>query len=139
MTIRHLERLLTPRSVAVIGASDRPGSVGHLVWSNLRSGTFQGPVYAVNKKRPGVTGEPAYASVAELPQAPDLAVVCTPPDTVPGLVAELGALGTRAVIVLSAGLSAAQKQACLDAARPHVLRVLGPNCLGLMTPHIGLN
>jgi acetyltransferase len=139
MTVRHLDRLLTPGSVAVIGASDRSGSVGHLVWSNLRSGAFQGPVYAVNRRRPLLMGEPAHASVAELPQPPDLAVVCTPPDTVPGLVAELGALGTRAVVVLSAGLSAAQKQACLDAARPHVLRLLGPNCLGLMTPRIGLN
>ena len=139
MTVRHLDRLLTPRSVAVIGASDRSGSVGHLVWSNLRGGAFQGPVYAVNRRQPQLLGEPALASVAELPEAPDLAVICTPPDTVPGLVAELGARGTRAAVVLSAGLSPQQKQDCLDAARPHVLRLLGPNCLGLMTPHIGLN
>src|SRR5439155_16770919 len=61
------------------------------------------------------------------------------PDTVPGLIDELGRLGTRAAIVMTAGLSAAQKQAMLGAARPHVLRVLGPNCLGLLSPHLGLN
>lgn len=139
MTIRHLDRLLAPRSVAVIGASGRPGRVGHLVWSNLCSGAFAGPVYAVNPKRPVLAGQRACARIGDLPEAPDLAVVCTPPDTVAGLVAELGALGTRAVVVLSAGLTGAQKQACLDAARPHVLRLLGPNCLGLMTPRLGLN
>lgn len=139
MTIRHLDRLLAPRSVSVIGASGRPGRVGYLVWSNLCSGAFAGPVYAVNPKRPVLAGQRAFAGIGDLPEAPDLAVVCTPPETVAGLVAELGALGTRAVVVLSAGLTGAQKQACLDAARPHVLRLLGPNCLGLMTPRLGLN
>jgi acetyltransferase len=80
-----------------------------------------------------------FARPADLPEAPDLAVICTPPATVPGLVAELGRLGTRAAIVMTAGLGADQKQAVLDAARPHLLRVLGPNCLGLLTPHLGLN
>ena len=139
MTLRHLDRLLTPQSVAVIGASTRAGSVGATVWHNLRSGAFKGPLYAVNPKHPSLDDYPAYARVSDLPTAPDLAVICTPPDTVPGLIAELGAMGTRAVVVMSAGLSPAQKQAALDAARPHVLRLLGPNCLGVMTPRIGLN
>ncbi|MCW5657705.1 MAG: bifunctional acetate--CoA ligase family protein/GNAT family N-acetyltransferase [Burkholderiaceae bacterium] len=139
MTIRHLDRLLTPQSVAVIGASARAGSVGATVWRNLRAGSFGGAVHAVNLKQPLLDGQRAVARVSDLPGPPDLAVVCTPPDTVPGLIGELGAFGTRAVVVLSAGLSAAQKQACLDAARPHVLRLLGPNCLGLMTPRLGLN
>ena len=139
MTIRHLDRLLEPASVAVIGASDRDGSVGATVWKNLRSGAFHGPVHAVNSRHRTVGGEAAYASVDELPGAPDLALICTPPATVPGLVAALGRKGTRAVVVMTAGLDALQKQAVLDAARPFVLRVLGPNCLGLLTPHIGLN
>ena len=139
MTIRNLDRLLTPRSVAVIGASQRAASVGATVWRNLRSGGFEGALHAVNPKRPLLDGVRAFARVQELPEPPDLAVVCTPPATVPGIIAELGAHGTRAAVVLSAGLSAAQKQACLDAARPHVLRLLGPNCLGLMTPHLKLN
>ena len=139
MTIRHLDRLLEPRSIAVIGASDRPGSVGATVWRNLRAGQFSGPVYAVNPKHATLDAQPVFARPADLPQPPDLAVLCTPADTIAGLIAELGRLGTRAAIVMSAGLTDAQKQAALDAARPHVLRVLGPNCLGLLTPHLGLN
>jgi acetyltransferase len=75
----------------------------------------------------------------ELPQAPDLAIVCTPPDTVAPLIAAFGELGTSAAIVMTAGLGAARKQAMLDAARPHTLRILGPNCIGLLTPRRGLN
>ena len=139
MTIRHLDRLLEPASIAVIGASDRPGSVGATVWRNLRAGRFDGPVYAVNPKHAALDGQPVFARPADLPQAPDLAVLCTSPDSIADLIDQLGRLGTRAAIVMTAGLSAAQKQAMLAAARPHVLRVLGPNCLGLLTPHLGLN
>ena len=139
MSIRHLDRLLEPRSVAVIGASDRPASVGATVWRNLRSGTFAGPIRAVNPHHATLDGEPVFAHVADLPEPPDLAVVCTPPDSVAALIGELGRLGTRAAIVMTAGLAREQRQAMLDAARPHLLRVLGPNCLGLLTPRLGLN
>jgi acetyltransferase len=139
MSIRHLEQLLSPRTVAVFGASDRPGSVGATVWNNLAAGGFQGPLWAVNPRRPALAGGPAVASLEELPQAPDLAVICTPPDTVVGLIAALGRAGTRAAIVMTAGLGAERRQAMLDAARPTVMRVLGPNCLGLLSPHLGLN
>ena len=139
MSIRHLDRLLEPRSVVVVGASDRVGSVGATVWRNLRAGHFAGPIFAVNPKHATIDGVAAFARLSDLPQAVDLAVLCTPPATVPGLIGELGQLGTRAAIVVSAGLNSAQKQATLDAARPHLLRVLGPNCLGLLSPHLGLN
>jgi acetyltransferase len=139
MTVRHLDQLLQPTSVAVIGASDRPASVGATVWRNLRAGRFTGPVMAVNPRLRRLDGEPVVASVAALPQVPDLAVICTPPATVPKLIAELGRRGTRAAIVMTAGLDGATRQAMLDAARPHLLRVLGPNCLGLLSPHLGLN
>ena len=139
MSIRHLDRLLEPRSVVVVGASDRVGSVGATVWANLRAGRFEGPIFAVNPKHITLAGLPVFARVGDLPQAPDLAVLCTPPHTVPGLIDDLGRLGTRAAVIITAGLSAAQKQAMLNAARPHLLRVLGPNCLGLLTPHLGLN
>ncbi len=139
MSIRHLEQLLEPRSVAVIGASGRPGSVGATVWRNLRAGTFAGPVYGVNPKHASLDGVPIVSRVADLPAPPDLAVLCTPPGTIAGLIDELGRIGTRAAIVMTAGLGAAQKQAALDAARPYLLRLLGPNCLGLLSPHIGLN
>ena len=139
MSIRHLDPLLNPRSVAVIGASDRAGSVGTTVWRNLRAGHFEGPIHAVNPHQATLDGHVVFAHVADLPSATDLAVICTPPTTVPALITELGELGTRAAIVMTAGLSGAQKQAVLEAARPHLLRVLGPNCLGLITPHLGLN
>jgi acetyltransferase len=139
MSIRHLDQLFEPASVAVIGASARPGSVGAMVWRNLKAGGFAGPRWAVNPKHRELDGEPVVARVADLPEAPDLAVVCTPPATVPGLIAELGARGTRAAVVLTAGFTPVQKQAMLDAARRHVLRILGPNGLGLLSPAIGLN
>jgi acetyltransferase len=139
MSIRNLDFLFNPHSVAVIGASTRPASLGATVWHNLSQGRFGGSLMAVNPKRPALEGRPVVARVADLPEVPELAVICTPPATVPGLIRELGTLGTRAAIVMTAGLSAAQKQDMLDAARVHLLRILGPNCLGLLAPHIGLN
>ena len=146
MSIRNLNFLLRPRSVAVIGASDTPHSVGATVIRNMLSGGFAGPVWPVNLRHVTIAGQKAYQSVDQLPEAPDLAVICTPPQTVPGLVAELGARGCKAVTVLTAGLESVRLedgrngvQAMLEAARPHTLRILGPNCVGLLVPGIGLN
>lgn len=138
MSIRHLDTLFAPASVAVFGASERAASVGGTVWRNL-SGAFQGRLYAVNPKHASVGGAKAWRDVASLPEAPDLAVICTPAATVPGLIAQLGERGTRAAVVVTAGLDKATKQAMLDAARPHTLRILGPNCIGMLVPHRGLN
>lgn len=139
MTIRHLDRLLSPASVVVVGATDRPGSVGSTVWRNLRSGPFTGPVYGVNPHHAELEGVPIFPSVDRLPATPDLALICTPASAVPALVAQLGQRGTRAAVIITAGLSAEDKRAALNAARPFTLRLLGPNCLGLLSPHIGLN
>jgi acetyltransferase len=139
MSIRHLDFLFDPASVAVIGASPRANSVGGTVWRNLRSGGFTGPIWPVNPKHSMIDEAPCFADVAALPQAPELALICTPPASVPGLIKALGEGGTKAAVVLTAGFDAAQKQAMLDAARQHLLRILGPNCLGLLAPHIGLN
>ncbi|HMN20904.1 MAG TPA: bifunctional acetate--CoA ligase family protein/GNAT family N-acetyltransferase [Ottowia sp.] len=139
MSIRNLDSLFDPRSVAVIGASERPFSVGGTLWRNMRSGGFAGPVFPVNPKHDQLSGQRCYARIADLPEVPELAVICTPPATVVGLVRELAARGTRAAVVISAGLTAEQKQAMLDAARPTLLRILGPNCVGLLAPHAGLN
>ncbi len=139
MTIRHLDQLFAPRSVAVFGASDRTGSVGATVWRNVRQGAFKGPRWPVNPKRERLGEDACFADVDSLPEAPELAVICTPPATVPGLIDALGARGTRAAVVLTAGLDAATKAAMLAAAGRHLLRILGPNCLGLLSPHAGLN
>jgi acetyltransferase len=138
MSIRHLDTLFAPASVAVFGASERAASVGGTVWRNL-SGAFQGRLYAVNPKHASVGGAKAWRDVASLPEAPDLAVICTPAATVPSLIAQLGERGTRAAVVVTAGLDTATTQAMLDAARPHTLRILGPNCIGMLVPHRGLN
>jgi acetyltransferase len=139
MSIRHLDALFSPASVAVFGASRRPASVGATVWRNMHSGGFAGRLYPVNPKHAEIDGVKTYPSVAALPEAPDLAVLCTPADTIAPLIAELGARGTRAAIVVTAGLDKAQKQAMLDAAHAHTLRILGPNCIGMLMPHVGLN
>lgn len=139
MSTRHLEALLQPASVVVVGASARPGSLGATAWRNLRAGPFKGAVFAVNPKYRRLDGQSVHERVATLPAPADLALICTPAPTVPALVAELGAHGTRAVIVLSSGLDAEQRQAMLDAARPHLLRVLGPGSIGLLSPQLGLN
>jgi acetyltransferase len=145
MSSRNLEYLLTPHSVALIGASDRPGSVGATVMRNLITAGFDGPIWPVNLRHARVAGRQAFATVADLPEAPELAVICTPARTVPALIAQLGKRGTRAAVVISAGLDARREdgitfsQAMLEAARPHTLRILGPNCLGLLQPRIGLN
>ena len=141
MSIKHLDRLLAPRSVAVIGASGKPHRVGTRVLANLAAGGFAaaGKIWPVNPKYTELHGMPCYARVAALPEAPDLAIICTPPATIVGLIAELGARGTRAVIVMTEVSGRAQRQALLDAARPHLLRILGPGSIGLQAPALGLD
>jgi acetyltransferase len=141
MSIRNLEFAFRARSIAVIGGSESEGSVGRTVMLNVRNAGFAGAIYPVNPKHQEVFGLPCYAKVADLPAAPDLAVLMTPPQTVPGLIADLGRRGTRAAVVLTAGISDANglRPAMLDAAQPHTLRIIGPNCLGIFVPEIGLN
>ena len=146
MSVRNLEFLFAPKSVAVVGASIRPHSLGQTVMANVLAGGFTGPVYPVNPKYREVAGHPCYADVKDLPAAPDLAVLCTPARTIPGLVANLGALGTRGIVILGAGLDVipdgadrSLQQQALEAAQPWQVRLLGPNCLGLLVPPLGLN
>ncbi len=146
MSVRNLDRMFKPRSVAVIGASDRPHSVGAALMRNLLEAGFNGPIVPVNPRAQAVHGIMAYADVAGLPVTPDLAIVATPPDTIAPLVSELGARGTRAAVILTAGFAEGEAkvgreraQQLLDAARPNLLRIVGPNCLGLAVPGIGLN
>ena len=122
MTTRNLEYFFEPKSIAVIGASSREGSVGAVLMQNLIRGSLDAPVYPVNPKRDHVFALPTYPDIASLPQKPDLAVVATPSATVPGIISDLGARGTKAVVVITAGFSdgGAQgqdlKQAMLDSA-----------------------
>ena len=144
--VRHyLQPLLAPRGVALVGATERPGALGEIVHRNLAAGGLRGPLYAVNPKHACLFGEKAYARMADLPEKVDLAVIATPARAVPGIVREAGAAGTRAAVVLSSGFGEAGAegkalQAELErAAHEAGVRVLGPNCLGVMRTDAGLN
>lgn len=146
MSIRNLQYLFDPKSVAVIGASQKSHSVGATVLRNLIEAGFKGTIFPVNPKYDMLDGLKVYASVRQLPATPELAVICTPPSTIPDLIGELGARGTKAVIVLTAGLSSHKdmhgtsiRQLMLDTTKPYLMRILGPNCVGLLVPAIGLN
>jgi acetyltransferase len=145
MSVRNLESLFAPRSVAIVGVSARAGSLGAIVLRNLRQGGFRGPLWLVDRQEGEVEGLQVHAGIAALPQAPELALVCTPAQAVPEVIEALAARGTRAAIVLSAGLRQAGadgrplEQAMLDAARPGLLRILGPNCIGVLVPRSRLN
>jgi acetyltransferase len=137
--------MFAPGSVAVIGASSRPGSVGRAVLENLLNGAFHGKVYAVNATHPEVLGLKAYASIRDIPHPVDLAVVATPAATVPQLIGECVDAGTKSVVVISAGFrecgaaGAALEHQIQEQLRRGSLRLIGPNCLGVMFPAIGLN
>lgn len=138
MTTRNLDALFKPRTVALIGASNRPGSVGAVVARNLLDGGFDGDLYLVNLHEAEIAGRRAFASIASLPRAPDLAIIATPAAGVAALIAELGAMGCRAAVVISAGDTTFRSDV-LAAAQPHLLRIVGPNCLGFLSPIAGLN
>ncbi|HET8745735.1 MAG TPA: acetate--CoA ligase family protein, partial [Ramlibacter sp.] len=145
MSVRNLESLFAPRSVAIVGVSARPGSLGALVLRNLREGGFRGPLWLVDRQEGEIDGLRIHAGIAALAETPELAVVCTPAEAVPEVIEALAARGTRAAVVLTAGLrqpgadGRSLQQAMLDAARPGLLRILGPNCIGVLVPRSRLN
>ena len=138
-----LERIFAPEAVALIGAREKPGSVGRTILENLQAGGFRGSIYPVNPKRHRVLGIKAYPSIGRVPQAVDLAIVATPATTVPEVIGECAKAGVAGAVVISAGFkecgeagAALEKQMRV---RRGTMRVIGPNCLGIMVPHAGLN
>lgn len=137
--------LFVPDSVAVIGATDRAGSVGRTVVANLCAGAYKGKVYAVNPDRAEVLGLRCWPKIGSVPEPVDLAVVITPAPTVPAIIGECVTAGVRAAIVISAGFrehgteGAALELQIQQELRRGSMRLVGPNCLGIMNPHIGLN
>jgi acetyltransferase len=140
-----LEVFFRPGNVAVIGATEDQAGVGHSLVSNLKRTSFGGRIYPVNPKRSSVLGLPCYPRVGEVPEKVDLAVIATPARTVPGVVGECVAAGVEGAIIISAGFKetgergAALEREILQQAHQGRMRIIGPNCLGLMSPHSGLN
>jgi acetyltransferase len=145
MRPHYLSPLFAPNSIAMFGASNRPDSVGGIVFKNLLDGGFKGEIYAINPKHSEIQGHNAYASLDKIDQPIDLAVVATPASTVPAIVEECGKHGVKSMIILSAGFrevgaaGRALEDKVRDLARSYGIRFLGPNCLGLIRPSIGLN
>jgi acetyltransferase len=131
-----LDCFFSPTSVAVVGATEREGSVGRTVLANLLSASFRGRVYAINPVRKTVLGTPCYSKITELPEKVDLAVIVTPAPTVPEVIGECVAAGVRSAIVISAGFKekgpdGAELERHIQAElRGSRMRVVGPNCLG---------
>jgi acetyltransferase len=145
MSAKRIEAVLRPGSVAVIGASDTPGSIGEILCRNLREGGFGGTVHYVNPRHAVVGGQQAHADVSSLPGTVDLALVATPAASIPAILEQCGQRGVRGAVIVSAGFreggedGAALEQAMLQAARRHGLRLLGPNSFGILRTDIRLN
>ncbi|AGA34552.1 Acetyl-CoA synthetase (ADP-forming) alpha and beta chains, putative [Thioalkalivibrio nitratireducens DSM 14787] len=141
----YLNRILSARGIAVIGASNRPGSVGSLIFRNMLSMGYEGDLYAVNPKYRKVHGRKSYPDVGAIGRNLDLAVVATPASAVPGIIRECGQADVQGAIVISAGFveegpkGVRLQEAMLEAARQTGLRVIGPNCLGIMRPRHRIN
>jgi acetyltransferase len=140
-----LESFFSPSSVAVIGATEKEGSVGRTVFWNLISSPFGGTVYPVNQKRSSILGVRAYPNLAALPETPELVVIATPAPTIPATIEECAAGGVKTVVIISAGFKevgpagAELERQILATARANGMRIIGPNCLGVMRPPTGLN
>ena len=142
---QSLDAIFRPETVAVIGATERPGSVGRTIMWNLVSSPFGGTVFPVNSKRPNVLGIKAYPTISEVPEQVDLAVIVAPAPAVPGIVAECVEAGVRGAVVISAGFKetgpegAELEERVLEEARRGRMRIIGPNSLGVMSPNSGFN
>ena len=145
MTAKRIEAVLRPASVAVVGASDTPGSIGEVLCRNLHEGGFRGPVFYVNPRHASIGDKPSYPDVRSLPQTVDVAIIATPPPTLPTVLEHCGERGVRGAIIVSAGFreggeaGAACESSMLQVARRYGLRLLGPNSFGVIRTDNGFN
>ncbi len=146
MAIKKLDSIFKPKRIALIGVSNRPDSVGGIVLNNLVKGGFEGVIYPVNPKREAVFGIPCFPNISSLPQTPDLAVIMTAAKFVPGLIRECGEAGVSGIIIMSAGFKesgaegkALEAQLQEEKSKFPDMRVIGPNCLGVIVPRLHMN
>ncbi len=139
MSQHGLDSLFKPTSIAVIGASHREDSAGKKIMKNLLAGDFVGPIMPVNRKYQAIAGVMAYPKVRHLPHVPDLAILCTPAQKSVSLIKQLAELGCKAAIIIASGTTPEQQQQMDQAARRYKMRILGPNSMGMILPHLGLN
>lgn len=145
MSTVNLEKIFLPKRIAVVGASDDPSSVGHTVLKNLVGSGFAGVIYPVNPKRESVMGIEAYPSLKKIPRQVDLAIIATPARTVPDLIEECGEAGVLGVVIIPAGFKEIGEEGrrleeeVLKRAQPYGVRIIGPNCLGVIVPEIKMN
>src|SRR5215207_10703465 len=142
---RPLDAIFHPRSIAVIGATEKEGSVGRTILWNLISSPFGGAVFPVNPKRPSLLGIKAYPTIKDVPDPVDLAVIVTPAPSIPGIIGECIEAGVKGAIIISAGFKETGpegiklEQQILELSQKSGMRIIGPNCLGVMNPVLGLN
>ena len=142
MSTFGLERTFAPKRIAVIGGSPRPSSIGAIVFRNLVTAGFAGEIAIVNTRYDSIEGRKTYPNLKSLPFAPDLIIVTTPASSIPDIVREAGERGVAGAVVISSGLGhgpGSIAEAVLQAARSHGMRIVGPNCLGIIFPAIGLD
>lgn len=141
----YLKSLFSPESVAIFGASDRIDSVGQIVLSNMLKSGYKGALFPINPKHDEIQGHKVYASLFQVSEIVELAVIATPAQTVPDIIEDCGKHGIKAAVIISAGFSETGatgqtlERAVLENARRYGIRLLGPNCLGIMRPDRGLN
>ncbi|MEM2971216.1 MAG: bifunctional acetate--CoA ligase family protein/GNAT family N-acetyltransferase [Candidatus Bathyarchaeia archaeon] len=145
MVTKYLDRIFNPKSVAIIGASDKEGSVGYALMKNFVDSNFNGKVYPVNIRKTEILGLKAYQFIGQVPESVDLAVIATPAKTVPEIVEQCGKAGVKGIIIISAGFKEigaegkALEDEILKIKNRYDLRIIGPNCLGIIRPSINLN
>jgi acetyltransferase len=142
MSTYRLDRVFSPRSVALIGASPREKSVGRAILKNLRDGGWSGPLHLINPKHREIDGIATLPDLSQVSAPPDLVIISSPPATVPDVVAQAAHMGVGAAIIITAGLghgAGSLSEACEQAARLKGLRLVGPNCIGVLAPQAHLN
>jgi len=145
MVVENLDKIFKPKSIAVIGASEKIGSPGYRVFRNLIGSGYDGVVYPVNPNRESVQGVQAYPTVIDVPKVVDLAIIITPAKTVPGILEQCGIRGIKGVLIITAGFKetgpegAALEQQLFEIKKKYNMRILGPNCVGFIMPYLNLN